>query len=248
MASRKAEKERRFRRKEQERKHFEGPMKEFIKQKYPLIFDEYKAFYEALARNHPDTRDLTKTHTYKTWASSLKQQDPSDILATALRQALGHEESTNHDQNGESSDQQTSESSNHDQNGESSYQQTSEASDHDQNGESSYEQTSEAPKKSNLTFTLTDKELEKETGEATNVLIDLNDMVDIMETVEAEVDSIMAELAADQDLADILNRPVDVEEPVEADEGIHLNPDDDIDNDLDVQPFDYELEVDRYDW
>ena len=215
MASRKAEKERRFRRKEQERKHFEGPMRQFIKQKYPLIFEEYKAFYEALTQSHPDARDLTKTHTYKAWAASLKQKDPSDILATALRQALGQGEASNHDQNGESSSGQTS---NHDQNGES------------------------------LTFTLTDKELERETGEATNVLINLNDMVDIMETVDAQVDSIMAELAADQDLADILNRPVDVEESAEADEGIELNPDDDNDIDLDVQPFDYDLEVETYDW
>ena len=229
MASRKAEKERRFRRKEQERKHFDGPMRQFIKQKYPLIFEEYKSFYEALTQRHPDARDLTKTHTYKAWAASLKQKDSSDILATALRQALGQEESSNHDQNGESSCGQTS---NHDQNGESSCGQTS---NHDQNGES-------------LTFTLTDKELERETGEATNVLIDLNDMVDIMETVDAQVDSIMAELAADQDLAAILNRPVDVEEPAEADEGIELNPDDDIDIDLDVQPFDYDLEVETYDW
>ena len=54
MASKKAVKERRFRQKEQERKHFEGPMRKFIQEKYPLIYDEYKAFYQALTRNHPD--------------------------------------------------------------------------------------------------------------------------------------------------------------------------------------------------
>ena len=224
MATRKAEKERRFRRKEQERKHFEVPMRSFIKEKYPLIYDEYKLFYEALTRNHPDTRDLTKTHTYKTWVSSLKQQDPSDILATALRQALGQEETCTSDgQNDECSGQEETSTS---------------------DGQND-DQASEAPEQ-NLTFTLTDREQEKETGEASNVLIDINDLADIMENVDAEVESIMDELARDQALADILNRPVDVEEP--ADEGIELNPDDDIDIDIDVQPFDYNLEVDSYEW
>ena len=58
-SSSKATRERRFREKEQKRKHFEGPMKSFLQQKYPLIYDEYKAFYDALNRNHPCTRDLT---------------------------------------------------------------------------------------------------------------------------------------------------------------------------------------------
>ena len=233
MASKKAVKERRFRQKEQERKHFEGPMRNFIKEKYPLIFDEYKAFYEALNRNHPDTRDLTKTCTYKTWLSSLKQQDPSDILATALRQALGQEESRISD----------------DENGESSCQQSD-----DQAVDRHAFVASEAPEENkkdsgnNLTFTVTDRERENETGEASNVLIDINDLADIMENVDAQVDAIMDELARDEVLADMLNRPVDqvVDEP--ADEGIELNPLDDIDIDLDVEPFDYNLEVESYQW
>ena len=218
MASKKAVKEWRFRQKEQERKHFEGPMRKFIQEKYPLIYDEYKAFYQALTRNHPDARDLTKTCTYKTWLSSSKQQDPSDILATALRQALGQDESPiTEDENGESSCIQSDDRITEDENGESSCIQSD-----DQDVDRHPCVAPEAPEE--ITFTVTDRERERETGQASNVLIDINDLADIMETVDAQVDSIMDELARDEALATILNRPEDhaVDEP--DDEGIEINP------------------------
>ena len=233
MASKKAVKERRFRQKEQERKHFEGPMRKFIEQKYPLIYEEYRAFYEALIRNHPNARDLSKTCTYKTWLSSLKQQAPSDILATALRQALGQEETDiNHDENGESADIQNDDRISEEENGEDSSRQS--------------DDQCEAPEAT--TFTLTDNEREQETGQASNVLIDINDLADIMETVDAEVESIMDELARDEALAAILNRPEDHDLDEPHDEGIEIDPLEDIDVDLDVQPFDYTLEVENDLW
>ena len=240
MATKKAVKERKFRQKEQERKHFEGPMRQFIKHKYPLIYEEYKTFYEALTRSHPEARDLTKTRTYKTWVSSLTQQDASDVLACALRQALGQGETSGGHEKFESSTGQTSSD---DQNTEAS---TGQPSIDDENIERSCGQASNDQSTRNLTFTITDEERERETGEATNIILDLNQMVDMMESVDAQVDSIMAELAADQALVDILNQPI--EEPTPEDEGIELNPDDDIDIDIDIHPFDFEQEVEPFNW
>ena len=241
--SSKAAKERRFRQKEQQRKHFEVPMRKFLQEKYPLIFEEYKGFYEALNRNHPYTRDLTKTCTYKTWVSSLKQQDASDILATALRQALGQEETHKND----------------DENEESSCHSSDQAEqDDDQDGDNQAFVTSEektvhaAPEEkhinsiNNLTFTVTDRERQNETNEAANVLIDINDLADIMENVETQVDAIMNELVRDEVLADVLNQPVDEAVNEAVDEGIELNPLDDIN--IDIEPFDYDLEVENYQW
>ena len=174
--------------------------------------------------------------------SSLKQQDPSDILATALRQALGQDESPiTEDENGESSCIQSDDRITEDENGESSCIQSD-----DRDVDRHPCVAPEAPEE--ITFTVTDRERERETGQASNVLIDINDLADIMETVDAQVDSIMDELARDEALAAILNRPEDhaVDEP--DDEGIEINPLEDIDIDLDIEAFDYNLEVENYEW
>ena len=229
MATKKAVKERRFRKREQERKHFEGPMRAFIQEKYSLIYEEYKAFYQVLCQNHPETRDLTKTCTFKTWVSSLKHQQPSNILATALRQALGQEEvppSDGQQSNDQSTDQQSDDES------------TGQQSTNNENV------ASNPPGQDIQYVTITNRERELETGEATNVILSINELANLMENVEAQVDGIMEELARDEALANVLNRPVD--EPV--DEGIQLDPLDDIDLDLDVEPFDFSLEVESCDW
>ena len=242
--SSKAAKERRFRQKEQQRKHFEVPMKRFLQEKYPLIFDEYKAFYEALNRNHPYTRDLTKTCTFQTWISSLKQQDASNIIATALRQALGQEEvRKSDDENQQSSDQaaeneQSSEHSDDDLNDSNQTLATSEEKQDDDRDDSKQTLAASDQQADNLTFRVTDRERQNEANQAAGVLYDINDLADIMENVEAQVDEIINELAQDELLGAVLNEPVD--------EGIEMNPIDDID--IDIEPFDCQLEVENYDW
>ena len=239
-SSTKATREKRFREREQKRKHFEGPMKSFLQQKYPLIFDEYKAFYDALNRNHPCTRDLTKTCTYKTWASSLTAQDPSDILATALRQVLGQGETPQYVENGESS-----------------CQESDQADEDNQPSVADEAAIHEAP----LKVTVTDRERQNEAGEVPSVQVDINELADILENVETQVDSIMNELVHDPLLSNILNQPLlenainpVVNEPVDegmnepVDEGIELNPLDHLDDVLIIHPFDYALEVETYEW
>ena len=59
--------ERQFRQKELKKKQFNVPMCRFLEMKYPEIYGEYKELYALLVKNHPHTRDLTKTCTFKTW-------------------------------------------------------------------------------------------------------------------------------------------------------------------------------------
>ena len=65
--SKKAARERQFRQREQQKKHFNGPMRRFLEVKYPEIYTEYKELYDLLSANHPHARDLVKTCTFKTW-------------------------------------------------------------------------------------------------------------------------------------------------------------------------------------
>ena len=185
-----------------------------------------------------DPACLTKTCTYKTWASSLTQQDPSNILATALRQALGQGETPQDKENDESSCQESDHAD-----------QDNEQVDDKQPSVADEAATHEAP----LMVTLTDRERQNEAGEAPSVQVDINDLADILENVESQVNNIMNELVLDTLLSGILNQPpLDnmmnpvVVEPV--DEGIELNPLDDLDDDLVIEPFDYALEVETYDW
>ena len=84
----KAIKERRFRKREKERKRFEGPLRKFIEHKYNSIFQEYTELYNLMVINHPNTRNLTKTTTFRNWLNTLHQV-PSDILTTVIRETFG---------------------------------------------------------------------------------------------------------------------------------------------------------------
>ena len=78
------------------------------------------------------------------------------------------------------------------------------------------------------------------------IQLNLEQLADVMVNVEGRVNEIIADLREDPFLAGIMN---DVDEEIAAqpdDEGIDISPIDDIE--LDVEPFDYELEVENYQW
>ena len=76
--------------------------------------------------------------------------------------------------------------------------------------------------------------------------MDLEQLADIMVNVEGQVDQIMGELREDPYLRNIMDN-VDAEFETEADdEGIDINPLEDIE--FDIEPFDFGLEVEAYDW
>ena len=78
------------------------------------------------------------------------------------------------------------------------------------------------------------------------IRMNLNQLADIMVNVEGQVDEIMSELREDPFLGDIM-RNIDEEfETQIVDEGIEISPLDYLE--FDVEPFDFEAEVENYEW
>ena len=65
--SKKAIKERNFRKRENERKRFEKPLRVFLQHKYKTIYEEYQKLYDLMVTNHPNKRNLVNTKTFKDW-------------------------------------------------------------------------------------------------------------------------------------------------------------------------------------
>ena len=256
MAS-KAVKERRFRQKEQERKRFDIPMRVFLEQKYPKIYQEYRDLYNTVNRIHPDTRDLTKTCTFKAWLYSLNHHSTTDILTHVVKETLDPEQTSisSTEENQILDPEQTSISSTEEnqihslQNLDHSFQtdrevpQTAEESElvNSQNLDQSFEPLTQTPEAAEQLFKVIASPSQRptdESNEAAAVIVNINDLADIMANVEDSVDQIMNELDQDPVVRDILNEP--------ADEGIEINPLDDIE--YDIEPFDFNVEVENYEW
>ena len=74
-----------------------------------------------------------------------------------------------------------------------------------------------------------------------NNYVSIEELADIMVNIEGQVDEIMNELRQDADLRQIMD-----EVETQTDEGIDISPLDDIE--FDIQPFNFELEVENYPW
>ena len=85
--SKKALKERNFRKREKDRKRFEKPLRVFLEYKYKTIYEEYEQLFNLMVTNHPNKRNLVSTKTFKNWL----QVNPkaSDILSVAVVETLG---------------------------------------------------------------------------------------------------------------------------------------------------------------
>ena len=78
------------------------------------------------------------------------------------------------------------------------------------------------------------------------IRMNLNHLADIMVNVEGQVDEIMSELREDPFLGDIM-RNIDEEFETQIDdEGFEISPLDDLE--FDVEPFDFQAEVENYEW
>ena len=78
------------------------------------------------------------------------------------------------------------------------------------------------------------------------IRMNLDQLADMMVNIEDQANEIIAELREDPDLRDIMNN-VDRElETRDIDEGIEISALDDIE--YDVEPFDFEIEVENYQW
>ena len=55
------------------KKRFDGPLREFIRLKHTEIYNEYNEFYIHLDKENPSVRDLTKTKMFKEWVKTRQQ-------------------------------------------------------------------------------------------------------------------------------------------------------------------------------
>ena len=239
----KATKERQYRQRELQRKRFDIPLRKFLEIKYPKVYGEYHELYEMLNRYNPYMRNLTKSHTFKIWKEGLNQQSAPDILTSVIKETFqqdeAEEDGTDTEQNTETGGQDETST---DQNAEQTYETDSQTTDQDetatvQNTEQTYEADGQDETTTNNHGELLFK-VKDETIEAAPVLVSVDELVDIMSNVEERVDDIVNQLMEEQTVRDILAEPED--------EGIELNALDDID--IDLEPFDFNLEVENYNW
>ena len=229
--SSKAIKERRFRQRELERKRFDQPLRKFIQHKYSTIYDEYTALYNVMVRNHPGKRDLSKTTTFKAWVTPTYEL--SDILSTAIRETIDVNYN-NVDKENEVG--QSAESEDHTENevvhAENEAGQTAEVG-----NEAVIED--EAENEVHTENEVVDAENEAgQTDEVGNEVV-IEDEAENEVHTENEVDAIINELMQDEAIRNVLDSETE-------DEGIGINLFDEIA--FDIEPFDYELEVEGVDW
>ena len=229
--STKAIKERKFRKREKERKHFEGPLRHFIEHKYRNIFQEYVELYDLMVANHPGKRNLVKTKTFRDWMRTNKASPlTSDILSTVIRETFGQnnmegDETANTENEGDeavNTESEGNEAVNTENEGD-------EAVNTENEGDEAVNTESEGDEAVNTESEGDEAVSTENKGVAANVLVD----------IEGQVDVIMNEIMQDEELRNLLNS-----EP--EDEGIEITPDDDIV--FDIEPFDFELEVEQYEW
>ena len=223
--SEKAIKERKYRRRENDRKRFEKPLRVFLEHKYETIYQEYTQLYDLMITNHPDKRNLINTKTFKEWMQA-NDANPKDILSVAVSETLGeYVPSEQPDVASEQPDVAESE------------QPDIVASEQPDVAESEQPDVvaSEQPDVA---------ESEQPDLESEQSVQGLESYVASFESVGAndidrQIDQIIDELMQEEELRDVLEREND------DDEGIEISVWDEIA--LDIEEFDYELEVDN-DW
>ena len=69
---------RRWREKNYKDKRFNKPLREYIELKYGDIYNEYCSFFKSLDEQHPSSKDLTKTQTYREWKNELLNDESTE--------------------------------------------------------------------------------------------------------------------------------------------------------------------------
>ena len=222
--ARKNELKKGYREKERERKRFTEPLPIFLETKYPCIYNEYKELYDRISSRHGKKRNLVKTSTFKNWkinAEYQRAESASTTTGVSDSEAQGNEEEAS---------ETTSKTVQH--------QQLESASTTGVNEDrASQDQAVEIVMPASVDE---DQATEQE------IRMDINQLADIMVNVEGQVDQIINELREDPYLRNIMEG-VEAEVETQADdEGIDISPLDNIE--FDIEPFDFALELENYEW
>ena len=209
------------RKKQLERKRFTEPIPTFLEVKYPSIFAEYKDLYETIVKKHGEKCIAMKTQSFKDWKAAVEQQCTNETQDNepVTNEIQDNEPATNEIQDNEPATNEI--------------------------------QANEVVRAAQNLTTICEQPVEIVMPGSVNqeqeiVRMNLDQLADIMVNVEDQVNDIMAELRQDPDLRGIMDRidnEVDTQPP---DEGIDISPLDDIQ--YDIEPFDFQLEVENYNW
>ena len=218
--NKKAREARRWRATNTARKRFDVPLREFIKIKYKDIYNEYSQFYRRLDKKYPSVRDLSTTGMFKKWVrgdQQLESQQTPD--EREIPDEPVHQESQPHIYQREIPDKAVQQESQHDI--------------------LTLAINETLHEHSVIQELLPEGIPEQVSSSLRPVLPEINPHENIEEIVN--------ELEQDEAVRNILNPIVDemidrynVQISTDADEGIELN----FIDEIDLQPFDYELEVD----
>ena len=220
----KAKKSREYRKKLREQRRFEAPLRQFVEIKYKEIYQEYVVLYKQMDAENPNKIDLRKTEIFRQW-KKLNEQSNIDILTLAIKETIEAEHEQTEDSEADSEHEQTEDSE-----ADSEHEQTE-----DNGADSEHEQTEDNGADS-------EHEQTEDSGEANNNLDIENPMWGVDEGLLAaqQVDQLVNQMIIDDELRAML------EPEPEDDEGIELNAYDELE--MDIEPFDYRLEVELADW
>ena len=243
--SSKALKERNFRKRERERKHFEGPLRQFIEVKYQDIFKEYVQLYELMVANHPGKRNLSRSRTFRQWKRA-NQTSATDILSTVIRETFGQEyegereghEASNAESEGYEGDELAVNVQSEGHGASNAESEGDEAVVNDQSeGHEASNAESEGYEGDEAVVNVQNEGHQTANGE--NKGNEAANVLEVLDNIEGQVDAIMDELMQDEEFRNLLD-------PEPEDEGIEMCLFDDIV--FDIEPFDFNVEVEEYDW
>ena len=228
--SKKAIKERNFRKRENERKRFEKPLRVFLQHKYKTIYEEYQQLHGLMVTNHPNKRNLVNTKTFKDWKRANEGNPKAlDILSVAVTETSG--EYVTGEQPDVASLENEQSVASEQPNVASLESEQSVASEQRDVASLENEQSvaSEQPNVASLESKQPD--VASLGGEGANDIVD----------IERQIDQIVNELIQEEELRGVLEMEND-----DDDEGIEISVWDELA--MDIEPFDYELEVEGVDW
>ena len=217
-----------FRKTRKEQRRFESPLKDFIEIKYKNIFDEYVDLYRKMNDENPTKNDLRKSETFKKWK---KEQLDTDTLSQAIRETIGDDGTYGTNGSETSSNSETREynanNSDSNNNNNNSDNESPETQDH-MLAAQQIDSDNESPESHDHMLAAQQIDSDNESPESQDHML-----------ATQQIDAIVNEMINDDVLRELFNAEDPQDEDPQDDEGIELNPWDEID----IEPFDFQLEV-----
>ena len=250
--NKKAKEARRWRYTNALKKRFDGPLKEYIRIRYTQIYDEYSEFYLRLDKENPTVRDLAKTPMFREWVRRDQHESPQT-------QSADESEILRHDQHESPQTQSADESEilRRDQHESPQTQSSDESEIPPVHQESHQESDQEIHQGSDILMAAIHETLPRSVSsivqetlpegipeQASSLLSEILPPINHENNVNLE--DLINQLEQEEAVRNILDPVVDemferynAQITTNDDEGIELN----FMDEIDLQPFDYELEV-----